>query len=169
MKPPSTSGSCVALARIPATSEPAPGSDRQNAALVSPRAIPGRYLCFCSSVPPIMIGPVGSRVSNSMRPITFEYLVTSSMATVRPIMPAPDPPYSSGMHNPRRSALLISSKMSCGYAPVESIARAWGFTTFCASRRTLCCKSASSSVSSKSMCDAPRALLLLVLCLSEPF
>ena len=34
----------------------------------------------------------------------FEYLATSSMAMVRPRMPAPPPPYASGMHRPSRSA-----------------------------------------------------------------
>ena len=41
-------------------------------------------------------GPVGSRVSSSIRAAVLEYLATSSMAMVRPRMPAPDPPSSVG-------------------------------------------------------------------------
>ena len=66
--------------------------------------MPGRYFCFCSSLPAIITGPVGSRVSSSMSAAVFEYLATSSMAMVSPRMPAPDPPYSSGMHSPSRPA-----------------------------------------------------------------
>ena len=36
--------------------EPANFSERQKATSFSPRAIRGRYFCFCSSVPPTMIG-----------------------------------------------------------------------------------------------------------------
>ena len=74
----------------------------------------GRYRCFCSSVPAIITGPVGNRVRSSMSAAVLEYLATSSMATVSPRMPAPEPPYSSGMHNPSRPASRKASKMSVG-------------------------------------------------------
>ncbi len=54
-------------------------------------AIPGRYRCFWSSLPAMRIGPDGSRVSSSISAAVFEYLATSSMAMVRPRMPAPGP------------------------------------------------------------------------------
>ena len=52
-----------------------------------------------------MTGPVGSRVSSSMRAAVFEYLATSSMATASPRIPAPEPPYSTGMHRPEQAGV----------------------------------------------------------------
>src|SRR5580692_9330168 len=98
-----------------------------------------------------MIGPVGSRVRSSIKPSTLEYLVTSSIVSASPMMPAPEPPYSSGMHRPSRSARRNSSKRSCGYSLVVSISRARGLTLSCASRRTLCWSPSISSESWKSM------------------
>ena len=54
-------------------------------------AMPGRYRCFWSSLPAMRTGPTGSRVSSSISAAAFEYLATSSMAMVRPRMPAPGP------------------------------------------------------------------------------
>ena len=58
-----------------------------------------------------------------MRAALFEYFATSSMAIVSPRMPAPEPPYSSGMHNPRRPASRNTANRSSGYSPVSSISR----------------------------------------------
>ena len=151
MYPPGTSGSGVARVCIPATSEPLPGSERQKAARWVPLAIPGRYFCFCASVPAIMIGPVGRRVSRSIKPSTFEYLVTSSMASTRPKMPAPEPPYSSGMQRPSKSALRNSWKMSSGYSPVLSISLARGAIFVWANWRTIWRRPSNSSDNSKSI------------------
>ena len=41
----------LALVLIACTSEPSSGSDRLNAARISPVAIRGRYFCLCSSEP----------------------------------------------------------------------------------------------------------------------
>src|SRR5947199_1742239 len=97
-----------------------------------------------------MTGPVGRRVRSSIRAAVLEYFATSSMARVSPRMPAPEPPYSVGMHRPSRPASRNSSKRSCGYWPVSSISRARGWTLFWLSRRTVACSSASSSCNSKS-------------------
>ena len=43
-------------------------------------------------------------------------------------MPAPEPPYSSGMHSPSRPASRNAAKTSSGYLPVSSISRARGRT-----------------------------------------
>ena len=64
--------------------------------------------------PAISTGPVGRRVSSSISAAVFEYFATSSMATVRPRMPAPDPPYSSGITSPSRPVSRKSSKRSWG-------------------------------------------------------
>ena len=58
----------------------------------------------------------GSRVSSSMSAAAFEYLATSSIASVSPRMPAPEPPSSSGMQRPVRPASTKSSKRSWGYS-----------------------------------------------------
>ena len=127
IKPSSMSGSSRARAcacrRRPSRRRARRGRRRR---AVVPFAMPGKYFCFCSSFPAIMIGPVGKRVKSSISPKTLEYFVTSSIAIVRPMMPAPEPPYSSGMHRPSRSAFLNSSKMSWGYSPVVvDLARSW--------------------------------------------
>ena len=49
-----------------------------------------------------------------MSAAVLEYLATSSMAMVSPRMPAPEPPYSSGMHRPSSPASRKASKMSVG-------------------------------------------------------
>ncbi len=69
---------------------------------------------FCSSVPAIITGPVGRRVSSSISAAVLEYLATSSMAMARPRIPAPEPPYSGGMHRPSRPASRKASKRSAG-------------------------------------------------------
>ena len=87
-----SSPSATALVRMPMTSLPAWGSESPKPLRWEPSAMPGRYFCFCSSEPAIITGPVGSRVSSSMRAAVLEYLATSSMAMVSPRMPAPLPP-----------------------------------------------------------------------------
>ena len=113
-QPPSDPESGTPRVRMPMTSLPACGSDRPKAARSVPSQMPGRYRFFCSSVPAIMTGPVGSRVSRSISAAALEYLATSSMARARPRIPAPEPPYSSGMHRPRRPASRNASKTSVG-------------------------------------------------------
>ena len=51
-----------------------------------------------------------------MRAAACEYFATSSMAIVRPRIPAPAPPSSSGMHRPVRPASTKRSKRSWGYS-----------------------------------------------------
>ena len=75
-----SSPSLTALVRMPITSLPACGSESPNAARCAPSAMPGRYFCFCSSLPAIITGPVGRRVSSSISAAVFEYFATSSMA-----------------------------------------------------------------------------------------
>src|SRR5437763_11025810 len=94
-------------------------------------------------------GPVGSRVSSSISAALLEYLATSSMATARPRMPPPAPPYSVGITRPRSPASRKISNRSWGYSLDSSISRARGLTLSWARRRTLCCSSASSGDSSK--------------------
>src|SRR6202522_695160 len=86
-----------------------------------------------------------------MSAAVFEYLATSSMARLRPKMPAPEPPTSSGRHRPSSPASRKTAKMSSGYSPELSMARARGLTLSWANRRTEACKAESSGDSSKSM------------------
>ena len=101
-------------------------------------------------------GPVGRRVSSSISAAVLEYFATSSIASVRPMIPAPPPPYSSGTTRPSRPVSRNSSKRSCGYAAVVSISRARGATFSCAILRTVACSSASSGV--RSNCIARQSL-----------
>ena len=52
-----------------------------------------------------------------MSPATLEYFVTSSIAIVSPMIPAPEPPYASGMHSPSSPAARNASKKSSGTRP----------------------------------------------------
>ena len=88
-----SSPSRTALVRMPITSLPACGSDRPNAARCVP--VGDRREVALPAAPPTRRsgpGPVGSRVSSSISAAVFEYLATSSMARVRPMIPAPPPP-----------------------------------------------------------------------------
>ena len=49
-----------------------------------------------------------------MSAAVLEYFATSSMAIVSPRIPAPEPPYSSGMHRPSSPASRNASKTSVG-------------------------------------------------------
>ncbi len=103
--------------RMPTLSLASPGPLRSSLGAAdgwAPSAIPGRYFAFCFSVPAIMTGPVGRRVSSSIKAAVLEYLATSSMAIARPRIPAPDPPNSVGMHRPSRPASRKAAKMSSG-------------------------------------------------------
>ena len=89
-----------------------------------------------------------------MSAAAFEYFATSSIARVRPRMPAPEPPRSSGMHKPVRPASTKRSNRSCGILlGLVDLARA-GATRSCASLRTVACSSASSGERSKSIAGA---------------
>ncbi len=111
---PAAPSSGTARVRMPITSLPAWGSDSPKAARREPSQMPGRYCFFCSSVPAIMTGPVGRRVSRSISAAVFEYFATSSTAIARPRIPAPEPPYSGGMHRPSSPASRNASNRSAG-------------------------------------------------------
>src|SRR5262245_2284672 len=159
-----SSPSTTALVRIPTTSLPACGSDNPKPARSRPSATARTYRCRCSSLPAIRTGPVGSRVRSSMSAAVFEYLATSSIASVRPRIPAPPPPYSSGITRPSSPASRNTSKTSCGYVASVSMARARGATFSWASLRTVAWSSAYSAGRSKdiarhirSICPGPKA------------
>src|SRR5207253_8899139 len=101
--------------------------------------------------PAMSTGPVGRRVSSSMRAAAFEYLATSSTAIDRPRMPAPEPPYDSGITRPNRPASRKSSNRSSGYSFDSSISRARDFTLSWARRRTDSWSATSSSDRAKSI------------------
>ena len=117
-QPPASSGSGVARVRMPMTSLPGLGLRQAEGG-----ALPSPWRCRAGSAASAprsrrsSPGPVGSRVSSSMSAAVLEYLATSSMAMVSPRMPAPEPPYSSGMHSPSSPASRKASKTSVGYSP----------------------------------------------------
>ena len=57
-----SSPSRIAVVRMPATSEPAPGSVIPRLPILSPAIEGGRYFCFCSSLPSRWIGGVAMSV-----------------------------------------------------------------------------------------------------------
>src|SRR2546422_154003 len=75
-----SSPSRTAVVRIEAGSEPASGSERQNAGDHSPDAHLGSQLCFCSSVPKSWIGSVPSSCTIKISALEAQALATSSIA-----------------------------------------------------------------------------------------
>ena len=85
--------------RLPA-SEPEAFSDRPKAIRLSPLAIGGRYFCFCSSVPPRMIGNEPSALTAKATPTPPQARDSCSTIRHRLRTPASWPPYSLGIHAP---------------------------------------------------------------------
>ncbi len=134
-----------------ATSEPAFGSVRQNAPLISPAAERGSHCRFCSSDPPSLTGCVDRADSSRISDEALLYFATSSTASARARNPASEPPYSVGIVRPSRPRSLYVAKMSSGYSPLSSISAARGATFSRATRRAVSRISLCASDSSKSM------------------
>ena len=90
-----SSPSRTAVVRIAAGSEPASGSDRQNAGDHSPVAQRGSQRSFCSSVPNSWIGSVPSSWTIRISALDAQALAISSTAIWSISVPVPVPPYSS--------------------------------------------------------------------------
>ena len=85
-----SSPSRTALVRMPMTSLPACGSESPKPARMLARSRRrARTAASAPRCPAISTGPVGRRVSSSISAAVFEYFATSSIAIVRPRIPAP--------------------------------------------------------------------------------
>ena len=118
----------TAVVRIDAGSEPASGSDRQNAGDHSPVAQRGSSRCLSSSEPACWIGSVPSSWTIRISALDAHAFATSSIATFNISTPVSVPPYSSGNGKPSRSCSPKSLRMSHGYSPLRSMSAARGAT-----------------------------------------
>ena len=143
-----SSPSRTALVRIAAGSEPASGSDRQNAGDHSPVAQRGRKRSFSSGEPKRWIGSVPSSCTIRISAHAAEALASSSTATCSISVPVPVPPCSSSNGSASTSCSASRRRMSHGYSSVASISAARGAIRSCASCRIVARKSWCSSGSS---------------------
>src|SRR6266853_4057067 len=92
-----------AVACIPAASEPAAGSVRQNAPSVSPVAMRRKYFFFCASVPNSISGACTAEfVTPSAVDIAVNTRATSSSINTYDTVSSPGPPHSSGTSIPQQ-------------------------------------------------------------------
>src|SRR5262252_7744403 len=126
------SPSRTARACIDATSEPAPGSDRQYEPWLSPDAMRGTYFRFSSSEPQLRIGIVARREIKMVSAVDAQTRASSSTMTAWVVLSAPEPPYSTGMPRAGSSMARQSAKFSHEYVAVRSSSAARGAILFSA-------------------------------------
>ena len=123
-----SSPSSLADVRIDAGSEPASGSDRQNAGDHSPVAQRGRKRDFSSSLPNSWIGSVPRSWTIRISAEEAHAFAISSTAIVSISVPVPVPPCSSPNGSPRMSFSANRLRMSHGYSADASMSCARGAT-----------------------------------------
>ena len=141
-----SSPSRTALVRMPTTSLPACGSESPKPArMLAGRDRRARSAASAPRCPRSAPGPVGRRVSSSISAAVFEYFATSSIASVRPRIPAPAAAVLLGDHEPEQAGVAeeLEEVLRVRRRSV-SISRARGATFSCASLRTVAWSSANS-------------------------
>src|SRR5699024_7258684 len=127
--------------------EPASGSVMANAAVISPDAMPGSHVRFCSSVPNLerMLPLIAGETTIMSRPAPAADSSSSTRASS--YMPAPPPPYSSGMLTPSRPSFPASAHSSLVVSPASDFSRAYSKPSRepseCATSRRAFCSSVS--------------------------
>ena len=125
------SPSRLAVVRMPATSEPAPGSVMPTAVIVLPAITSGKYLAFCAAVPAWCKCGLAISVCTKtvmMKPAKVD--CDSASANTRLVnASASAPPYSLSYIKPKKPASPIRFKTSRGTLPACSHAIAWGSTS----------------------------------------
>ena len=121
-----SSPSCTAVVRIADGSEPASGSDRQNAGDHSPLAQRGRNRSLSSGDPKRWIGSVPSSWIIRISAADADACAISSTATCSISVPVPVPPCSSANGRASTSCSASSRRTSHGYSSVASISAARG-------------------------------------------
>src|SRR6267143_23298 len=119
--------SFTACARSDAASEPASASESANPASNSPRAIGFNQRSFCSGVPcftSIVVGIALWIPTETARAASAAEISSSAMRYVS--VSSPMPPYSSGVHMPKKPSLPSSSITSRGKCLVRSHSAANG-------------------------------------------
>ena len=122
-----------------ATSDPVSGSVTEIPAMISPAAIRGSQLCFCSSVPPLMsaLVRISGRVIRLPAPAS-EAADSSSVVTIMARLPIPPPPYSSGTAMPKKPSEAIFVMRSSGISSsFRWMCSARGATSVAANWRTV--------------------------------
>src|SRR5690349_11943455 len=105
-------------------SERAYFSDRQNAISFSPLAIFGSHFFFCSSFAPTRIGNEPSALTQYITPTPPHARDSCSITRQRSRTVPPAPPYSFGIHTPKKPASASASLISHGYSWSSSYFRA---------------------------------------------
>jgi len=98
---------------MPATSEPASGSERQNETSENSLVQASRNLFFCSPLPPTRIGIRPRSLHMIEVAMPEQPQASSSTAMHESSTVSPTPPYSSGMHvetSPSSQALRMMSR-----------------------------------------------------------
>src|SRR5690606_27489886 len=123
--------------------------------MISPDARRGRYFCSCSSVPsmtmrcepmPLFV-PISERKAGEVRAISNANSTSSSMVSA-------SPPYSSGMHRPKRPSSRICSTTFPGTLSVSASSSSNGISCSRTKRDTL----------SSSRPNVSSSLIILFLC-----
>ena len=129
-------------------SEPAPGSVMARAHTVSPATIPGRYFCFCSSVPKrVSQGEDMSVWTSTLKATPPErQRAISSPSTTLDRKSAPAPPCSGSTESPRKPSSPRRRQKARGISPASSQAAACGATSFSTNPRTVRRSSSCSAV-----------------------
>ena len=125
------SPSRLAVVRMPATSEPAPGSDTPTAVMHSPEVMRGMYLAFCAAVPAWCKCGLAMSVCTStvmMKPAKVD-CDKASANTKLAMASAPPPPSSGSYIKPSKPASPILRNTSRGTLPSSSQACAKGSTS----------------------------------------
>eukprot|EP00754_Rhynchopus_humris_P034068 Rhum_TRINITY_DN15502_c7_g1::Rhum_TRINITY_DN15502_c7_g1_i1::g.161062::m.161062 len=144
----------------PCTSEPAPGSVTQYAALSGSSVRRPRYFFFCASLPATSRGAEARPFASRAVPTPLQPYASSSVSTTEARLLIPDPPYSSGTCGFASPASHAFSKMACGYSPLRSSSAATGVMNSAVNLRARSWIICSSSESSKEMarfCRPPAA------------
>jgi hypothetical protein len=104
----------TAVVLIAATSDPSSGSDRLNAARISPVAIRGSSRCFCSSDPNFINRYEPMKCVFTTPEIEIHPRESSSTIIAYVVRSKPIPPYSSGMVVPNSPSSFICSTIGSG-------------------------------------------------------
>src|SRR6266550_3690610 len=119
-------------------SEPVPGSVMPSAQTVSPRMIPGRYFCFCASVPKrVSHGDDMSVCTSTLKATPPErQRAISSPSTMLAMKSPPPPPYSVGTSRPRKPSCPRRRQNDRGICPAASHASTCGATSLSTKARS---------------------------------
>mmetsp|Transcript_52398 Transcript_52398/g.131702 ORF Transcript_52398/g.131702 Transcript_52398/m.131702 type:complete len:359 (+) Transcript_52398:260-1336(+) len=130
----------TAVVRMPATSEPAPGSVTQYAAMSGSSVMRPRYFFFCSWLAARMTGASAKEFPSAAVWMPVHAYASSSEMMEPSTQPKPAPPYSSGIWPFIRPSSHSCFRISQGYSPVRSWCAALGRISALAKFRASSCR-----------------------------